>query len=116
MYEYKAVIVSIYDADTIRVAIDLGLGQWTFGRDGKGESIRLHGIDAPELKGEERPDGLTARDYLREKLPKGTEITLRTIKDKKGKFGRYLGIVILPPGIVINNDLVLKGYAVKKEH
>ena len=83
--------------------------------------FRLFGINDPELRGEQRPQGLRSRDALRAKLPVGTEIVIETIKDKagrgdkKGKFGRYLGIVWVK-GVNINKWLVRKGYAEEKEY
>jgi micrococcal nuclease len=85
LYQYKAVVVYVYDGDTIRVDIDLGLKTWV-----RTEAIRLSRINAPELRGPERPQGLLARDFLKE-LILDKEIILETIKDTKGKYGRYIG-------------------------
>lgn len=92
MYEYVAKVTDVYDGDTITVDIDLGLGVWVHG-----EKIRLLGIDAPEVRGVTRPEGLKSRDWLRQ-LILGREVVLRTIKDRKGKYGRYLADVLLSPG------------------
>lgn len=108
-YLYRGIVKSAYDADTIRVDIDLGFNIWQHN-----ESIRLYGIDAPEVRGDERPEGLIARDWIRDKLI-GQEITLRTIKDKSGKYGRLLGVIFLD-GVNINNELVQLGLAVKREY
>lgn len=109
MYEYRAEVVSVYDGDTIRVNVDLGLGVTNKGNDGKGVIIRLFGINTPEIRGDEREDGLVSRDYLRG-LILGKRITLKTIKDTTGKYGRYLGKIYLG-GLNVNEDLVTKGYA-----
>ncbi len=90
LYSYKAVVRSVYDGDTCTVDIDLGLGTWVHG-----EKIRLYRINAPEVRGVERPAGLKARDFLRS-LIDGKEIFIQTIKDRKGKYGRYLGEIIPP--------------------
>lgn len=86
MYNYKAIVTKIYDGDTITLDIDLGFGIWK-----KKQSIRLARIDAAEIRGEERPQGLIVRDTLREWIPLGTEIHLETVKDRTGKYGRYIG-------------------------
>lgn len=91
MYEYEANVTAVYDGDTITVDIDLGLGVWV-----RGEKIRLIGIDAPEVRGPERPEGLKSRDWLRALVLEKT-VVLQTIKDRKGKYGRYLAHVFLPP-------------------
>ena len=107
MYEYKAIVVSVYDADTITVNIDLGFGIWTFK-----QKIRLFGIDAPEMRGPERADGIVSRDWLREKIL-DREIVLKTKKDKAGKFGRWIGDVYLPSEEVsLNDQMVSNGLAV----
>lgn len=114
LYNYKANVISVYDGDTITVDIDLGLN--VFIRD---EKLRLNRINAPELKGEDREAGLRSRDFLRDKID-GKEILIRTIKDKKEKYGRYLAEIYLADinGNFINmNDLLVQeGFAVYKEY
>lgn len=106
MFEYKANVTGVYDADTITVNIDLGFGIWTFK-----QKIRLFGIDAPEMRGTERADGTVSRDWLREKIL-GKEIILKTHKDKTGKFGRWIGDVYLPgESQSLNDQMVDLGLA-----
>ena len=104
-YWYKATVVKVYDGDTITVDVDLGFDMCF--HDVK---IRLHGIDTPEIRGEERPEGLVARDRVRE-LIMSKEVQINTIRDRQGKYGRYLGIVFIPgeDGELINiNELLVK--------
>ena len=103
-YIYKAYVTSVYDADTIIVKIDLGFG-FSFDK----LKIRLYGINAPEMRGEERNEGIISRDYLRE-LILDKEIYLETYKDEKGKYGRYLGTIYLNEEN-INEKLIKEGYA-----
>ncbi len=105
MYEYKAKVLSVYDADTVTVDIDLGC--WV---SIDKEKCRLFGIDAPEMRGEERPKGIVARDALREMIL-GEEVTIRTKCDKTGKYGRLL-VDIYHDGIHINQWLIDNDYAV----
>ena len=109
LYNYKAIVTSVYDGDTCTVDIDLGLSVWL-----RGEKLRLNRINAPELKGEERPKGLKSRDFLISKI-NGKEITIETIKDRKGKYGRYLAEIWLEEkkgkSININDLLVTEGFA-----
>ena len=109
-YIYRAVIRSIYDADTIRCDIDCGFGIWKHN-----EPLRLYGIDAPEVRGPERDEGLRSRDWLRDRLPAGTEVVIETIKDTKGKFGRYLARVHLD-GVNLNDELVALGLAERRDY
>ena len=85
MYEYRAIVIKIYDGDTITVDIDLGFNIWK-----KKQSLRLGRIQAAEIRGEEREVGLKIRDTLREWLPLGSEVYVVTDKDNTGKYGRYL--------------------------
>jgi micrococcal nuclease len=114
LYHYKAIVTSVYDGDTCTVDIDLGLHTWI-----RGEKLRLNRINAPELKGNEKTEGLKSRDFLRSKI-EGKEITLQTIKDKQEKYGRYLAEIWLEEstGKFINiNDLIVKeGFAVYKKY
>lgn len=114
LYWYKATITRIYDADTIYADIDLGFGIFNRGSNGKGESVRLAFINAPEIKGEERPSGLEAKEWLQSVLPVGREIILHTVK-WSGKYGRYIAEIYLLDGdehYKINDELVKQGYAV----
>ena len=106
MYEYKAIVRSIYDADTLRADVDCGFGIWY-----KNEAFRLYGINAPELRGETLTEARKSRDWLLQQIPIGTEITIRTFKDQKEKYGRYLAIIYLN-GRNLNEELVANGLAV----
>ena len=109
LYFYKAHVTKVYDGDTCTVNIDLGLHTWIHG-----EKIRLARIDAPELRGVEREQGLKSRDYLRG-LILDKDIFLETKKDKKGKYGRYIGEIWITENqseyINVNDKMVTEGYA-----
>ena len=118
LYHYAADVTDVYDGDTITVDIDLGMHIWK-----RGEKLRLWRINTPEVKGESRPAGLAARDYLRG-LVDGRQVLLRTILDKRGddsteKYGRLLAEVLAPEirdGVIesyinVNEDLLQRGYA-----
>ena len=94
MYRYKAHVTDVYDGDTITVDIDLG-----FGVSMKGQKIRLYGINAPEVRGDEKVAGKETRDVLRDMIL-DQEIEIQTYvdkynRDKKGKFGRWLGEIYI---------------------
>lgn len=42
LYHYRARLVSVYDGDTIRVDLDLGMGIWR-----NNIALRLYGINTP---------------------------------------------------------------------
>jgi micrococcal nuclease len=104
-YIYNAIVRSVYDGDTIRVDIDLGFNNWI-----KNESLRLFGINTPEIRGNERERGLVSRSWLIEQIPEGSAITIQTFKDSKGKYGRYLA-VIYKDGTNLNERMVVLGLA-----
>lgn len=100
MYEYRAFVRKVYDGDTITVDIDLGFDIVL-----KAQKIRLLRINTPEVRGAEREAGLKSRDALRVKI--GNKwIKIKTEKDKKGKFGRWLGEIWLSDECI--NDWLLK--------
>ena len=108
MYEYHATITKVYDGDTVTADIDLGFK--TFRTDMK---LRLYGINAPEMRGEEREQGIISRNWLREQIL-GKQVIIHTQKDKQGKYGRWLAEIFLPENInqSINRQLIEKGLAV----
>lgn len=109
MFEYRATVTGVYDGDTITVDIDLGFSVTLHKY-----KIRLLGVDAPELRGgteASRKRGRASRDFLRG-LVLGKEIILTTVKDKKGKYGRYLGQAIIG-GQCVNLNLLEQKHAKK---
>ena len=106
LYNYKADITAVYDGDTVTVDFDLG-----FGIKMHQQKIRLYGINAPEMRGKEKVAGKASRDALRE-LILGKEVTIQTFRDKKGKYGRWLGVISTTDGIDVNKWLVDEGHAV----
>lgn len=114
LYHYKGVVRSVYDGDTCTVDIDLGLGTWIHG-----EKLRLYRITAPELKGSEKEAGLRAHDFLRSQLVE-KEVYIQSIKDRKGKDGRYLAEVWFKgesgEWVNVNDVLVQQGYAVYQDY
>ena len=112
MYEYSAIVISVYDGDTITVSVDMGFHIT------QTMSVRLARINSPEVRGGSSTEGLEARDYLRSILL-GKKVTLVTYKDGKEKYGRYLADVYLGEPRVFNcvNDMmVAKGFAQLREY
>lgn len=108
MYEYKATVSRIVDADTLDLDIDLGLGVH------KKERIRLARVDAWEVRGDERIQGVKAKEFVEDLLHSINEVTITTMKDKKGKYGRYIAEVLIPhdgKNENLSDLLVEKGHA-----
>ena len=95
MYQYKAQVKAVIDADTIDVLIDLGFGVHTMQR------LRLYGIDAPEMKTEA---GKIAKEYVKSVLlgaDASMFVYVRTLKDKKDKYGRKLAVLYFDPASML---------------
>ena len=107
MYEYAARCLRVVDGDTAVFDIDVGLSVHVH------ESCRLYGINAPEMRGATREDGVAAMSYLQGLLGAGP-LVVRTIKDRKCKYGRYL-VVIERDGVDVNRAMVDAGMAVEYE-
>lgn len=87
LYHYKAEVLSVYDGDTVTLMIDQGMKH--FAR----VKVRMIGIDTPEIRTkdlEEKKRGYEAKDYLKSRI-EGKTIIVQTLK--KGKFGRWLGVM-----------------------
>ena len=104
MYEYQATVTKVYDGDTITVDFDLGFGILI-----RKQKIRLLGVNTPEVRGPEKPQGIISRNALRQRIL-GKVVTIKTFKDKKGKYGRWLGEVFVEDEN-INQWLITEGYA-----
>jgi len=114
LFFYRANILSVYDGDTCRADIDLGLHTWIHN-----EPLRLMRINAPERRGAEKEQGIESGNFLRE-LINGKEVIIESYKDKSGKYGRYLVEIWLPKEeggyINVNDFMVENGYAVYKDY
>lgn len=112
LYHYKAEVISVYDGDTITVMIDQGMKH--FAR----VKVRMLGINTPEIRTkdlEEKARGYTAKEYLKSRI-EGKTIIINTVK--KGKFGRWLGVLWLYEegmdelGESLNDEMIRMGHAV----
>lgn len=108
MYHYPAKVKRVVDGDTVDLLVDLGFNVMI------SERFRLYGLNAPEVRGKERKDGLASAAILRGWC-KGKDIIVETLKDKKGKYGRYIAILWLDE-VSLNERLINEGYAVKCEY
>ena len=112
MYTYKARLIRVIDGDTVDAEIDLGFDVFVRQR------IRLYGINTPESRTTdlvEKEKGLAAKQRLIELLPR--EFVVETILNKRGKYGRVLGILKVAGEdetlTNINDLLVEEGHAVR---
>jgi micrococcal nuclease len=102
-YCFYAKVKRVVDADTIDLVVDCGFGIF------RNERIRLAHVNAWEVRGEEREQGLLAKEYVEKLLPVGRTIVVKTGKEK-GKYGRYIGEIITSKGD-LGQLLVENGHA-----
>jgi len=128
MYEYKIKTIDhIVDGDTFDCTVDLGFNISHKIR------VRMYGINTPESRTrdlEEKARGLESKKRLIELLSEEDDVResyLLLKTQKKGKYGRYLGVVLrmwkdewesvdgnlVPLARSINDKLVEEGYAVE---
>jgi endonuclease YncB( thermonuclease family) len=100
MYDYRVGIMKVVDGDTVHAVWDFG------GETYRLVTLRLEGINAPEMS---TPEGHTSRDALTQQIidhglssldvstsvgeafsDKVLWLNMRTHKDKREKYGRYL--------------------------
>jgi micrococcal nuclease len=107
MYNYEAILLRVIDGDTVHLMVDLGMDVQVACK------CRLWGINAPEMNTEE---GKKAKAYLEGLLPLGCRILVRTFKDRKEKYGRYLVIISSNDKDEIwsiNEKMIAAGHAVR---
>lgn len=94
-------VVRVVDGDTIIV--------------NPNERIRLIGIDAPESVAPNRPVdcmGPESPQFLKEFLPKGTEVRLAIDVEPQDRYGWTLAYVcVANTGVFVNAELVRRGFA-----
>jgi len=108
MHEYKCKLIKVIDGDTIDVDIDLGFGVWM-----RKQRIRLFGIDTPESRTrdlEEKKYGNAAKYFL-SGWCETDNLSIKTHKDDRGKFGRILGEVWVD-GTNVNQLMIKEHHAV----
>jgi micrococcal nuclease len=87
----------VVDGDTVRLA---GLG-----------SVRLIGVNTPEVYGTVQCFGPEASSFAKSVLRPGTWVRYRTGTEPHDRYGRLLAYVWLPDGRLFNGMLVEGGYA-----
>lgn len=117
--EWTVEIVRVIDGDTMAVRMP----------DGNTETIRLLGVDTPEVNGQNEPSefegipdnengeehlarwGERASNYATDRLA-GETVTIRTDEaaDRRGSYGRLL-VYVTDDGTNFNLDLIEEGYA-----
>ena len=109
---FPLVSCRVYDADTLmELILDLGFGVQIEVRG------RLYGINAPELRGPEKPEGLKSRDWLIQQMDTPDVMIETRPSDERGtgKFGRWL-ITVWADGVNLNEEMVKLGFAKRADY
>lgn len=102
-YIRRATLIRIVDGDTVDVRVDLGCDI------NISMKVRLSGIDAPERNTE---PGRAAIEWISKKIPMRADLMVKTIKDRKEKYGRYLAdIFLVGDDVSINQKMIEAGHA-----
>lgn len=101
-------VIKVYDGDTITIASKMPYPESPLYR----FSVRLNGIDTPEIKGKNEDEKEIAKKARNElsALIMNKEITLKNVQSEK--YGRILAEVYLGD-ICLNDWLIEKKFAVK---
>jgi micrococcal nuclease len=93
----SARVTRVVDGDTVRLE---GLG-----------SVRLIGIDTPEVFGGLECFGREASAFAKRSLAPGAPVRYRVGAEQRDRYGRLLAYVYLPDGRLFNELLAERGYA-----
>ena len=105
-YVYDAECVKVVDGDTLKLDVDLGLDCR------RAITIRVHGINTPEMRGPEREEGIVSRNCLKGFIDNsGGELIIQTVRDRTGKYGRYVARIFNSDGLDLGEELVRLGMA-----
>ena len=104
--EYPAFYVRAVDGDTIDLILDLGFGIKSKQR------VRLEGIDAPEMKGDDLLAGKNAKQFVENAFERnGRCCTVVVKKESISDYDRVIGDIILEDDVKLSEALVAFGKA-----
>ena len=111
LFTYQPKEIQVIDGDTLDIVLDLGFHITHMIR------VRLKGINAPEMRTEA---GKKSKQFVIDWLKENPLVVVKTIKDSKEKYGRYLAIILSDtlgtPATELNAALVSSGNAVYKDY
>lgn len=101
MWEYRATVARVVDADTVDLQLDLGFHVYHRVR------VRLARVDAPEMA---TPMGQAAKARVAELLPEGCAVLLAS--SKGDRYGRWVGEIVTASGVNVSTWLLDERLAV----
>jgi len=108
-FVFKGKVQRVYDGDTLYATLELGFDIFKY------SSIRVSGIDTPELRGSSPAEKVLAKAAKkRMKELCGKEVWVESLNGGEAdKYGRVLGSVYQLDGTNIADILIKEGHAVK---
>lgn len=113
-YWYTGKVLNVVDGDTMDLMVDLGFSVHHKIR------VRLYGINTPESRTKdatEKAMGLKAKEFTKDWFHNHEKVFIKTIVDKREKYGRVLaelyssGDITAPTTACLNKDIINAGYA-----
>lgn len=106
--QYVVKVVKVIDGDTVDVNF---LGETPPDCRKSGQRVRLIGVDTPEYyKEEKQPYAEEAKDYTNGFWQRTMKLTLDPDTSYRDKYGRLLCYLTSREGVMLNYDLIRKGY------
>jgi micrococcal nuclease len=107
VFERHATVTRVVDGDTLHLSVDLGCDTTL------AMTVRLYGVNAPEMNTDA---GKAAKAFVEQWVAESPApvFVLRTVKDKKEKYGRYLAdlVRVVVGGESLCEALLSSGHAV----
>jgi micrococcal nuclease len=104
LYHYRAEVLRVVDGDTFEAMVDRGDSIWSK------KTVRILGIDAPEMKGPSKAAGQQARNFLALHLASfGNRLIIKT--QKADSFGRSLADCWTSDGYSVAWWMIQNGFA-----
>ncbi len=107
LYTYSAIVEKVIDGDTLKVRFSLGFGQW------HRETLRLRGLDCPELNTKE---GQAAKTFVQAYIKEAQTLIVRS--SRSDKYDRYLADVFIAHGNRpdVGTDIYLNNLLLQHDH
>ncbi len=107
LWHYRARVIRVIDGDSLLMELDTGFHTTRW------ESVRVLGVDAPEMVGASRAAGLEARAFVQAWTDEPGTWPFLVRTTKTDSFGRYLADVVrIRDGANLAQALLESGHAV----
>jgi micrococcal nuclease len=108
LYTYRITPLRVIDGDTIVCDIDLGFNMWL-----RTVSVRVYGVNTPEMRGSTKAAGESARIYTMQWFNRDGYDYVIKVAEKPDKYGRVHGCLMATKDnetFILANDLIKGGH------